>query len=252
MTFNIAKTAVNGVMRSAGFTVAEGSFLPNLLTNTNLIIKNETLIEVPRKLVLRTCFDPIEVWRAKHNFPQLHTESTSGVFKGESKTEKWFAEINNDLWFFGIDGTNPDDIITSVQGLMHYTHSRMGFTMTPGEILGEVYIKNLNAERESDLSNIDLIKQNKQLYEATFMSVVDAAKALNVLHDLDIYVYSNNRNPKISGGDILDAMNQADATRAFTYSKRIKQQSQSNDATAVTPANMVTNLHMGTFSTKTT
>jgi hypothetical protein len=119
-------------MSNGAMTLAEGSQKKDYRTDATMVLNGNT----ERGYVLRTAYDPLPVWKAKYGkgispfYPRLKT----GI--------KEAALIDDEIWVFGIDGTNVNDLISAV------TIGTEFYKVSPQYILESIYIKNLNAEGE--------------------------------------------------------------------------------------------------------
>lgn len=120
------------------------------------------------------------------------------------------AIIENDVWVFGIDATKAPDIFTAVKIGMKYHQAKAN------DIIGDVYVKNLNSENQSSLSKQDLIIENKKLYSGVCSAVLGAAKLLGVQGLVNFYVISSNINHKIPKEDLHTALKEGGATSVAT------------------------------------
>lgn len=71
---------------------------------------------------------------------------------------KQAAFVDNDVWVYEIDGTKVNDIVAAVKIGMH------SYDVKPQELLGDIYIRNLNTNGEEDMTPPIVIKANKKLY----------------------------------------------------------------------------------------
>ncbi|WP_157496543.1 hypothetical protein [Hahella ganghwensis] len=120
--------------RNGAVALAEGN--PDFKVEVNLVFNNE---RVKKDFVLRTTLDQLSVWKAKHSVP-------ASPFRAKHKeVTKEAAFIDNEVWVFGIDATKSTDICAAVQIGMHCYKAKAD------ELLGNIYVKNLNAERENEM-----------------------------------------------------------------------------------------------------
>jgi hypothetical protein len=106
-----------------------------------------------KDFVLRTCLDQYSVWKAKHS-------KGSSPFKAFIKGAMREASIvDREVWVFGINATNTHDIVSAVNIGTNY------FKVNPEDIIGDIYVKNLNTEFESGMNHQVLVEANKSLYE---------------------------------------------------------------------------------------
>ncbi|VUD66792.1 hypothetical protein TDB9533_03696 [Thalassocella blandensis] len=215
------------INKKGAMTLAEGS--PDLAYKTDASIIFNTS-RTHRDFVLRTCYDSLEVWKTKHGVPV-------SAFKMKSIPSKYCAEIDRELWVFSIDGTNSSDIYAAVRAGMAY------YKVSAQEIISDIYVKNLNAEHENEMTFKSLVNANKDLYSKVCVAIIQAAKQLGIKNSLNFYVFSNSKNSKIPKEDLHNALKSGGALDVKTDDTRIKQQSQSNDALRTTLPNAITHLH---------
>ena len=82
--------------------------------------------------------------------------------------------------------------------------------------MNDIYAKNLNDDRETEMANDVLIRANKNLYSGVCMALVDAAKLLGVSNQLNFYVFSKSNNQKIPQPDLIDALKAGGASLVTT------------------------------------
>lgn len=170
-------------------SIAEGNY--SYRTDVNLVLNGGQKI---KKYILRTTLDSIDVWKAK--YPKNSSPFTD-VINGVSK---FAATVDNEVWVFGIDSTNSGDIFIAV------SIAKRHFNVSAKELIGEVYVKNLNAEFESELTLEALVRANKTLYSKVCTALVDAARKLGVSGDVNFWIYSNNFNQKIPKEQLHEAL----------------------------------------------
>lgn len=129
--------------------------------------------------------DDIGLWRTKHGVSQ------SGFKVKDLSPQKWAARIDKDCWVFGVDCTNPHDIVAAVKIGMKF------YEVSASDLISSVYVKNLNTESEASYKGKARIIANQKLYEGVCQAIVKAAKILGVKNAIDFYVFSNKKNPKI-------------------------------------------------------
>ncbi len=126
-----------------------------------------------KNYVLRTCLDEYDAWKAKHCV-------TGSPFRASlSGTEKKAAIIDNEIWVFGVNGTVAQGIVIAVQIAMNILR------VSAQDILGDVYVKNLNAEGENEMSRQVLVEANKELYSGVCQAIREAARILGCTNPLN-------------------------------------------------------------------
>ena len=186
--------------RSKGaLTLAEGRY--DYKVDVSIILNNGL---AKKDLVVRTCLDQYSVWKAKY-------AKAGSPFKAFIKgTMKEAAIIDREVWVFGVDATKSNDIFTSVKIGMNY------FNVSADEILGDVYVKNLNAERENAMLRQALVDANKNLYSEVCRAIREAAKLLGCRNALNFWAFSNSANPKIPKEELHKALKQGGAESVVT------------------------------------
>lgn len=187
-----------------------------------------------REFVVRTSLDGIGVWKARNNIPMSpFSDKASGAIKDA-------AIIEGDLWVFGIDATKVSDITTAVRiGMKHHS-------VGAKDIIGDVYVKNLNTELENELGSQALVTANKRLYRDVYTAVVDAARLLGVSGVINFYVISANKNWKIPKEELHDALKEGGAVRVETDDQIIEIYSSNN--AGLKALKIKQNLHLATIS----
>ena len=94
------------------------------------------------------------------------------------------------------------------------------FKVSAKELIGEVYVKNLNAERENEMELQALVRANKTLYSKVCNVLVEAAKRLGVSGNVNFWIFSNNLNPKIPKQDLHQALEHGGAVSVTTDDKK--------------------------------
>lgn len=157
-----------------------------------------------REFVIRTTLDGIGVWKARNNIPMSpFNDKTQGVTKDA-------AIINGEMWIFGINATKATDVSTAVRmGMKHHS-------VGAKDIIGDVYVKNLNTELENELGTQALVTANKRLYRDVYNAVLDAAKLLGVSGVINFYVISANKNWKIPKEELHEALKEGGAESVET------------------------------------
>lgn len=210
-------------------TLAEGN--PAFRADADIIFNNG---KDKKDFVLRTTFDDIGVWKAKHGV------SISPFKAGNVGAQKWIALIEKDYWVFGIDATNANDIFTAVKIGMSFYKAKAS------DLLSDIYIKNLNIENEQQLLRELLVKANQKLYENVCKAIVQAAKLLGVNGILNFYVFSNNKNFKIPKDDLHTALKEGGADSVETNPHPYKFSVGSNDGKRVFE-NLISHMHLAKF-----
>lgn len=187
-----------------------------------------------REFVVRTSLDGIGVWKARNNVPMSpFSDKTSGGTKDA-------AIIEGDLWVFGIDATKASDVTTAVRiGMKHHN-------VVAKDIIGDVYVKNLNTELENELGSQALVTANKRLYRDVYSAVLEAAKLLGVSGVINFYVISSNKNWKIPKEDLHEALKEGGADEVETDDQIIEIYSSNN--AGLKALKIKQNLHLATIS----
>lgn len=171
-----------------------------------------------KDFILRTALDSVGVWKSKN------ADVPISPFQGKvNLTTKEAAIIDGDVWVFGIDATKAQDIFTAVKIGMDYHRARAT------DILGDVYVKNLNVENQQGFTKHDLVIENKKLYSGVVKAVVDAAKLLGVQGMINFYVISSDINHKIPKEELHAALKDGGAEKVETDNIKYKMWSGSND-----------------------
>lgn len=180
-------------------TLAEGN--PQFKVDAGLVFKND---RAKNAFVLRTSFDSLGLWKAKYNFPV-------SPFKSKQKeVTKQSAIIDDEVWVFDINGTIVNDIVAAVKIGMHC------YDVGAEDLLSDIYVKNLNAQGEEDMTPPILIQANKKLYANTCEAVLGAARILGVKGILNFWILSNIKNQKIPKQDLHEALKNGGATSVTT------------------------------------
>lgn len=61
--------------------------------------------------------------------------------------EKEAAIVDQEVWVFAVNGTNPQDLVSAVKVASYY------YGISPSVILTDIYAKNLNIERENSMGD---------------------------------------------------------------------------------------------------
>lgn len=182
--------------RKAAMTLAEDSPDKMFKIDAGIVFRNE---KIKNDFVLRTTLKKYESWKIKYSIPTTpfklkHIEST-----------KQAAFVDNEVWVYGIDGTKVNDIVAAVKIGMH------SYDVKPQELLSDIYVKNLNANDEDDMTPPILIRANKKLYGGVCEAVRGAAKILGVSGTLNFWILSSVINHKIPRKDLHDALKEGGA-----------------------------------------
>jgi len=215
------------VVKSA-ISMAEGN--PKYKMDVSLIFGGNE----ERHYVLRTCLDSLTVWKTKY----IDVNMAPFEARGHS-TSKEAAIIEQEVWVFGIDSTISSDIEAAIKIAADW------YGILPKDLMRNIYVKNLNAEREDMLAKSALIEANKGLYQGVCMATQTAARALSVSGELNFWVMSNNVNPKIPKAELHQALRAAGAIGTATARKKYRYISGSNDGTD--ERMLITHLHLAKF-----
>ena len=211
--------------------LAEGG--RKIKVDVDLIFNN--LKSTERKYILRTVFDDLGTWKAKYVEVNVSTRESLNH-------NKEYAIIDGEVWVFRVDATNPRDIITAIQIAKSY------YNVSVDAFLRDIYIKNLNAEREDEMSQAALISANKSLYKRTCEALREAAKTLSYKGAVKLHVFSNNRNPKIPQHDLHSALSEGGAKAVDTDPQKYQYQVSKNDNTQPTDQKpFITHHHVAIF-----
>ncbi|MGL6162283.1 hypothetical protein [Microbulbifer sp.] len=213
-------------MSKGAMTLAEGSQKNKFKTDATLVLNGSQV----REYVLRTAYDKLSVWKAKY------AVSVSPFYPRLKTSIKEAALIDNEIWVFGVDGTNSSHIIDAVQIATQF------YQVNPKDILSSIYIKNLNAEGRHEGNMPLLVKLNKALYENTTKAIAQACKHFGINSGVNIHIYSSNINPKISKSELHEALKAGGARSVETDSRKIRHKVGSNNGEDSVP--LVSNLHV--------
>lgn len=185
-----------------------------------------------REFVVRTSLDALGVWKARNNVPMApFIDKASGVTKEA-------AIIDGSLWVFGIDATKAADVTKAVRiGMKHHA-------VGAKDIIGDVYVKNLNTELENELGSQALVVANRGLYRDVYFAVLEAAKLLGMSGVINFYVISSNKNWKIPKEDLHKALIEGGAERVETDDQIIEIYSSNN--AGLKALKIKQNLHLAT------
>lgn len=179
---------------------------PAYKVDCTLLLQNK---REKRDFILRTSLDSIAVWKTKNNTPASPYQDTIDAATKDA------AIIDNEVWVFGVDATNTQDVFTAVKIGMKYHKAKAT------DIIGDVYVKNLNAENQQHFSKHDLIIENKKLYSGVCGAVTGAAKLLGVQGLINFYVISSNINPKIPKEALHEALKSGGAETVETDENKL-------------------------------
>jgi hypothetical protein len=211
-------------------TIAEGDI--KFKTDVSLAFGGN---KIEKQYVLRTSLDQLSVWKAKY------VKTAISPFAAHLKTIiKEAAIIDKEVWVFGIDSTKSQDIVTAVQIACNW------YKVAPDKFLTDVYIKNLNAERDTLIETQTLVEANKKLYTKVCSALVDAAHFLKVKGALNLWVVSSVINHKIPKNDLHESLKAGGAVSVDLDPTPHIYTSVSNDG--LTRARVNTNLHLAKFS----
>lgn len=218
-------------MTSAAMTLAEGN--PDFRTDATLVISGSA----ERDYILRTTLDSLSVWKTKYT-------DTISPFQGKLKeTTKDAAFVDGEIWVYGVNATSVSDVISAVQIGMQY------YKVTAEDLISNVYIKNLNAERENEMEAKALIQANKNLYQLVCETLDKVAEHLGVKQKIHLFVYSSNLNHKIPQRDLHYALKKGGASSVQTDPKTYPFVSGSNCGKF--KATIKSNLHLATLNSNT-
>lgn len=174
---------------------------PDYAIDCSLMLHNQ---RSKKDFIIRTTLDSLGVWKSKHNV------SLSPYSDKVNAVTKDVAIIKDELWVFGIDASKSNDVFTAVKIGMKYHQANAK------DIIGDVYVKNLNTELENDMGTQALITANKQLYKSVCSSVIEAAKLLGVQGIINFWVISSNLNHKIPKAALHNALHEGGASKIET------------------------------------
>ena len=190
------------INRQGAMAIAEGS--NDYKVDCSLLLNNGSQ---KKDFVLRTTFDSLSVWKAKHNVPLSPFKGSEGMVTKEA------ALIDNEIWVFGINATSAEDVVLAVKIGMKY------YKVKAKEIIGDVYVKNLNTEHEKGMGDQARVNANKDLYSGVCKALIGAAKLLGVQGEINFWVLSNNKNPKIPKEELHNALKSGGAESTVTDDK---------------------------------
>ncbi|GLS26527.1 hypothetical protein GCM10007877_22430 [Marinibactrum halimedae] len=210
-------------------SMAEGS--PKFKMDVSLVFGGRK----EREKVLRTCFDSIEVWSKKY------ASVGASPFECEINSKTNFAAIiEGEVWVFGVDSTNYLDIVAAV------TVAAKWYKVSPQAFMRNIYTKNLNMEGEHLMETAALIQANKSLYTGVSLAIQEAAKYFGVVGEVDFWIMSNSKNPKIPKPDLHQALREGGAVGSAVAKKNYRYTSGSNDGKE--RRQIITHLHLAKFN----
>lgn len=217
-------------MSKGAMTLAEGNQKKKFKTDATLVLNGSQ----EREYVLRTAYDQLSVWKAKY------AVSVSPFYPRLKTSIKEAALIDNEIWIFGVDGTNASHIIDAVEIATQF------YQVKPKDILSDIYIKNLNAEGQHENNMPLLVKLNMSLYEKTTQAITEACRHFGIQSGINIHVYSSNLNPKIPQSELHQALKAGGAKSVETDNRKIRHKVGSNNGQDSVP--LVSNLHVAALS----
>ncbi|MCH9692677.1 MAG: hypothetical protein K0U59_11570 [Gammaproteobacteria bacterium] len=216
-------------LAKGAMTLAEGSHKYQFKTDATLVLNGIK----EREYTLRTTYDQLSTWKAKY------AVNTSPFYPRLKTSIKEAALIDNDIWVFGIDGTNSSHIIDAV------TVASQFYLIQPKDILSDIYIKNLNAEGQHENNMPLLVKLNMSLYEQTTRAIINACKHFDLQSGINIHVCSSNINPKIPRPNLHQALIAGGAKSVETDGRKIRHKVGSNNGQD--SVSLISNLHVATL-----
>jgi hypothetical protein len=191
--------------------------------------------KIEKRLVLRTTLDELSVWKAKY------VKANMSPFDAKIKSiVKEAAIIDKEVWVFGVNATNPNDIIIAVEIACRW------YKVSPDKLISDVYTKNLNAEHENSMGSQALVTANKKLYSSVSSALVQAARSLGVKGSLNLWVISSVINHKIPKDSLHEALREGGATSVDLDPTPHNYYSRGNSGKF--KARVDTNLHLAKFS----
>jgi hypothetical protein len=210
--------------------IAEGNY--DYRVNVNLVLDGGQRI---KKYVLRTTLDSLGVWKAKY------AKNSSPFKEFINGVAKEAAIIDKEVWVFGIDATRSSDIVIAVTIAKNY------FNVSAKDIIGDVYVKNLNVECENEMEAQARVRANKSLYSTVSTALVDAAKKLGISGNINLWVFSNNINPKIPKQELHDALLKEGSATSVTTDDKTKHVFLVGSNDGMEERKIKTNLHLATL-----
>ena len=84
------------------------------------------------------------------------------------------------------------------------------------DVIGNVYVKNLNAENEGMLEAAALVKSNMTLFTGVCKALIAAARELGIAVELNLWVTSHHKNPKILRVSLHEAIRSGGSRKVQT------------------------------------
>ena len=197
---------------SGAMTIAEGKH--EYKTDVELVLGNQ---RKGRSYVLRTTLESLSVWKTRNVNVAMSPYTDNSAAKSKDA-----AVIEGEIWVYAVNSTQTQDIVAAVKIAAKY------FKVDPQTILREIYVKNLNVEREGDFTNEAKVKANKGLYTSVCQALVGAAKQLGLSGELQLHVFNHNKNPKLPREDLIDSLVSGGASNVETDTHKPKVQIGSN------------------------
>jgi hypothetical protein len=217
-------------MPKGAMTIAEGSQHQSFKTDATLILNGKD----ERGYILRTAYDRLSVWKTKY------AKNIAPFYPRINKVTKEAAMIDDEIWIFGVDGTNSKHLIDSV------TIATQFYRVRPDYFLTNIYIKNLNAEGEDHLDLDTLVRLNHDLYQKTVEAIRKTCEHYGITEKVKLHIYSANSNPKISRKVLHEAVKAGGAYEIETDSRRLNYRSGKNDHSL--RGRIDTNLHVASIN----
>jgi hypothetical protein len=216
-------------------TIGEGHWDRLYKVDASLTFSSES---VQRKFVLRTTLDDIGRWRHRvteslkrePKVPLSGDINSPAIVPFKRFTQDKFvmakecAIVNNELWVFGVNGTIANDIFHAVKIGMAF------YKVSAADIIGDIYVKNLNIEYENEKDAEARITANKRLYQNTCEAIKKAAQLLGINSGtLNFWVMSHLKNPKIPGNELQKALKDGGASDVQVSEKSHQMLAMQND-----------------------
>lgn len=194
-------------MTDGAMTLAEGDI--QYKTDVGVVFGNSVI----RKNVLRTTLHSLAEWKAKYA-PSSDPKNVS-PFEGRLKSvTKKAAYIDGEIWVFGINATSKSDLISAVDVATQF------YKVLPAEIIGNVYVKNLNIDGENGFTASQRVEANERLYSSVTSALSGVSSHFGIQEDgVKLYVFSNNSNEKIPQKNLHKALKKGGAKSVSTDSK---------------------------------
>jgi len=214
-------------------TVAEGSSDARFKTDVSIVLNNG------KNYTLRTALEPYIVWRHKYPEGIVFDISVAKKFNKSNQVKL----IDGDVWVFDINTTSSENIISAIDIAISY-YSQGGYSLNAKDILGNVFVKSLNAEDEAKMNRHTLLKSNKNLYKNMCLALKKAGEHFKI-SDLKIMIFSHNKNPKIPVEELHSSLRSGGASSIVLDTKMHSVISGNNIGTGGFPHK--TNLHIATI-----